>query len=126
MAFECPDCKSAALEIVGWMEMPADTSSDEITLQIIACASCGFQGAAVYAESRRGALDSESWQHAGYQLGPADYARLAQAVRQCPQPGNSGCPCPGHQHYGQTDPRGVWAGLTGTQILRTFAMQRKD
>ena len=56
MAFLCPDCSAKSLIIAMRLELAPDSRWDEITLQTIACASCGFRGVAVYRESRRGAL----------------------------------------------------------------------
>ena len=61
MAFVCPECHtSESLRITRSLELPPDSRSDEITLQIIRCSSCRFAGVAVYEESRRGRLDDET------------------------------------------------------------------
>lgn len=57
MAFICPQCfGKGTLEIKVSMQLPSDSRSDEIALQTVGCSQCGFQGLAVYEESRRGTL----------------------------------------------------------------------
>jgi hypothetical protein len=125
MPFECPECKSQTVEILAALELPADASSDEITLQVIACTRCGFQGMAVYTESRRGSLDGDSWRHDGWRASEVDCAELAQAIRECPQPDNPRCVCADHQRYGKTGLHGEWDGLNGVRTAGSFAMLRK-
>ncbi len=69
MPFQCPECSTKTLKITHKLELPPDSRSDEITLQIIECSGCGFGGIAVYEESRRGALDDDSFDHTGYRVG---------------------------------------------------------
>ncbi len=69
----CPDCQANPLKITQSLELPSDIRNDEITLQIVHCDECGFHGLAVYQESRRGALDSESWEHEGYRVSEEDF-----------------------------------------------------
>ena len=62
MGFVCPRCgKPGTLGITHAIELPATLSpgSDELALQLLACAACGLHAVAVYEESRRGALDRE-------------------------------------------------------------------
>jgi len=66
MAFECPACGDPKLEIRFSLELPPQDDDDEITLQTLKCAGCGFYGVAVYRESRYGSLSPESWRHQGY------------------------------------------------------------
>lgn len=111
MPFICPDCSGRCLRIASSLEMPPDRWWDEITLQVIECPECGFRGAAVYEESRRGALDSEAWNHRGHRLAAAPLQALIDDVAACPEPGNSDCRCAGHQKWGRTDETGQWLGL---------------
>ena len=69
MSFVCPECRGASLEIGPRMQLPSDSRSDDIAVQVLQCARCDFRGVAIYEESRRGA--SDSWQHFGYHLGAA-------------------------------------------------------
>lgn len=114
MAFVCPECAAQALEIALVMELPPDSRSDEIALQTVRCSSCGFQGAAVYEESRRGALDSESWFHEGHRLGNEPLRALAEAIRACPSPRDTSCQCASHRTLGTTDGSGRWIGVVGS------------
>ncbi len=66
MSFICPCCSEPRLEITASKELGPDSSSDEQSLQIIACTSCGFSGMALYEESRRGSFGSEHVRHRGW------------------------------------------------------------
>ena len=69
MAFLCPACDAAGgLKITRRLELPPDSRSDEITLQIVRCRRCNFEGLAIYEESRRGALGDEAVDHRGYMV----------------------------------------------------------
>jgi hypothetical protein len=125
MAFACPECMAhRSLRITARIELPPDSRSDEITLQIIKCARCGFAGAAVYEESRRGALDSESFDHRGYCVGQAELSVLRQTIRQCRQPGNRRCDCAAHHALGQRDIGGRWIAPEALRWENSFAMRR--
>lgn len=128
MAFLCPQCHKATLEISERMELAADSWSDEITLQAVACSACGLRAAAAYEESRRGALDSEAWHHTGYLLDPAAATALAGLIAQCPNPSQAGCACPAHAALGQVNSHGAWDGLrrSGIAIGGTFPMRYAD
>ncbi len=123
MAFECPSCKINSLSITLSLELPSDAQSDEITLQIVTCANCHFRGVAVYQESRRGALDSESWHHDGYQISAEAATSLLEAIELCPSPGNSDCKCPTHISLGRVNEQHYWDGLKGVAIQKYFIMR---
>lgn len=108
MEFQCPDCKLETLVIVKSIELPPDVRSDEIRLQVIRCRSCTFEGVAIYEESRRGKLDSESFDHYGYRLPEADLKSISELIKRCPTPGNARCKCASHQELGQRDGAGRW------------------
>jgi hypothetical protein len=115
MSFICPECSGGFLEIVSSLELPPDSEWDEITLQVVECSDCGFAGAAVYEESRRGALDSEAWEHRGYRLEGKFLGLLVKEIAACPEPRNSGCQCAAHRKWNQIiDARGRWLGLLGS------------
>lgn len=97
MSFECPGCKENSLDITFVVELPPDSTDDEVDLQIVECSRCGFQGAAVYHESRHGSLESDSWHHDGYRLGKESLEALIKAMKQCPSPSNRRCRCSFHQ-----------------------------
>jgi hypothetical protein len=113
MPFLCPECASAqrSLKIKARIELPPDSRSDEITLQIVVCSRCRFAGIAVYEESRRGALDSESSTHIGYRVSAREVTRLRRMIQRCPEPRNWRCKCPVHQELGAQDSSGRWNGL---------------
>src|SRR5688500_20158651 len=95
MSFICPDCSGRRLRIASSLELPPDRWWDEITLQVVECPDCGFRGAAVYEESRRGALDSEAWNHRGHRLAEVLMRTLIEDVAAVPGPRSSDCPCGG-------------------------------
>lgn len=122
MSLICPRCDAHSLEIIRALELSSDASSDEITVQQIACAGCGLHGAAVYQESRRGRLDAESWDHSGFILEDADYRRLDGLMRACPNPASRDCTCGAYTYFNQLDPAGHWRGLAGFQVSTPFPM----
>jgi hypothetical protein len=123
MTFRCPECQGT-LRITATMELPPDSRSDEIALQIVRCRDCGFAGVAVYEESRRGTLGSESVDHRGFRIGAADLSALRRQIRNCPQPGNPRCGCVAHQALGRKDSSGRWAGLADMDLGAWFPMAR--
>jgi hypothetical protein len=124
MGFLCPVCdRAGSLQITLRLELPPDSRSDEITLQIVRCPRCNFEGLAIYEESRRGGLGDESIDHRGYFVSQVDLKALKKQMRQCPKPGNSRCDCAAHQELGRTDKSGRWAGLSGIDLGRRFQMR---
>ncbi len=128
MPFRCPQCHSpASLEIARSIELPPDSRSDEITLQVVECSGCGLRAIAVYEESRRGRLDSECWEHSGYQVSFAALERLDRLIDACPDPHNPRCVCPSHRILAGADerrsPYGRWRGLEELEIIAFFPME---
>ena len=111
MPLVCPECSSASLTVAASIELPPDSRSDEITLQIVRCSECRFSAAAVYQESRRGALDSESVDHAGYRMPARELRALRRLMRSCPEPRNAYCDCEAHRRLGVLDAAGRWIGM---------------
>ena len=68
MGLQCPKCLNYSLKITDKLELPPDSHSDEITLQVIRCDQCSFEGIAIYEESRRGNLNDYSYNHTGYEV----------------------------------------------------------
>lgn len=119
----CPDCGAGTLAIVTLIELPSDCRSDEITVQAIACATCGFAGAAVYEESRRGSLDAESWTHEGFRMPVERASALCELLLSCPSPRKQACACRAHRELGRVaDDR--WAGLDAWGITDQFPLRR--
>ena len=104
----CPDCGNVALSVEQGIELPPNRWSDEIALHTVSCTLCPFRGVAVYEESRRGALNSESWKHFGYHVTESVHALLRNAIAQCPNPGNWRCRCPAHLLLGRQNAQGEW------------------
>ena len=102
------------------MALPPDNRSDDIILQVVSCSQCGFSGLAVYQESRRGAMDSESWEHIAYQVPVSDVKAISSAIRSCPAPKNPGCQCAAHLQLGQRDAGGRWCGLQDQNLKGSF------
>ncbi len=111
MAFICPSCKAPSLESLLGMEFPPDGQSDEVTLQLLACKACGFLGASVYEESRRGSLDHESFHHFGWALSRDDHDTLRAAMMSCKKPNDARCTCKAHKLLGRTNDSNYWDGL---------------
>lgn len=109
MALICPECREPQLQVVQNLELPPDGRSDETSLQLIACSGCGFWGAAVYEESRRG--PSDSFHHTAYDLPLPALAYLKKRLLSCPQSQNSHCDCEVHRELGRCNHRGIWLGL---------------
>jgi DNA-directed RNA polymerase subunit RPC12/RpoP len=115
MSFACPECGDpASLRITASIELPSDSRSDDIALQLVRCARCGFRAAAVYEESRRGGLDSEAVDHRGYRVSRQTLDWLVAQIATCPAPSDCGCGCETHRRLGQTDEFGRWSGLAET------------
>ncbi len=121
MPFVCPECMTrGTLKITHSIELPSDSRSDEIAVQIVRCSHCKFRGVAVYEESRRGALDSESVDHRGYKVKTADLRSLIRKIKACPDPKNARCQCPSHRSLGQKDSWGRWQGLADIEFQDAF------
>lgn len=124
MAFRCPQCLSpGSLEIQCSIELPPDRQSDEISLQVITCLACGFQGLAVYSEGRGSVPESERWRHVGYWVSPDAVASVRQAILTCPDSQDRDCGCPAHVDLGAQDYRGLWKGLLELERGHTFSMR---
>jgi len=122
--FICPDCSGqGSLKIVLSIELPPDSRSDEITLQIIECSACRFSGIAVYEESRRGPLDSESFHHTGYHLTKSQLRDLRKAIKSCPDRTNWRCRCPAHLRLSRTDAGGRWNALWDLETADAFEVK---
>ena len=120
MPFLCPQCSTPkGLQITSKIELPPDSRSDEIALQVVQCSQCGFAAIAVYEESRRGAFGSESIDHRGYRVGAEDVERLREAIKRCPEPRNQRCKCSVHRKLSRRDASGRWNALD--DILRRQA-----
>ncbi|MBN2360880.1 MAG: hypothetical protein JXR83_15600 [Deltaproteobacteria bacterium] len=111
MSLKCPDCDQGRLNIRLRIELPGDAMSDEISLWYVVCDSCAMRGLVQYEESRRGALDSDSWHSYGHRLAPADLDRAVVLISRCPQPQRAQCRCASHAALGKTDANGHWDGL---------------
>lgn len=125
MPFLCPECSmSRSLNIKARIELPPDSRSDEIALQIVECSRCHFAGIVVYEESRRGALDSESFSHVGYRVSAKDLKALKRTIKRCPNPNNPRCECSAHRALGGKDAGGRWNGLRETDSGEAFQLTR--
>src|SRR5512146_3227338 len=102
MSFICPLCDtSGTLEITHSIHLPGHLLSwcDELALQVVACSSCGFRGAAVYEESRRGGGDS--YHHYCFHAPGEALDALARRISRCPRPDNHRCFCLAHLSIGR-------------------------
>ncbi len=124
MPFVCPQCQfSGTLEIARSIALPPDSMSDDIILQIVTCSRCRFRNVAVYEESRRGALDSESWDHRVYVAQAADVESLESKIKQCPAPSDDDCQCAIHGELAVRSPGGRWLLSNLINWQDTFLME---
>jgi hypothetical protein len=121
-AFLCPACGLPQLAIKYGISLSPDSRSDEIEVQLVECDACDFEGAAIYEESRRGALDSESVSHLGYRLNEWQYVSLKKQIRVCTQRDNAQCECYSHTVLGRQDEDGRWQGIPGLNWEHVFEM----
>lgn len=121
MSFRCPECSShRSLKITLRIELPSDSRSDEIAVQIINCSQCNFAAIAVYEESRRGTMGTESYDHRGYRVSAADLQAVRQMIEQCPRPRDKRCRCATHRRLGKKDASGRWNGLSDIALEGHF------
>ncbi|UCH01468.1 MAG: hypothetical protein JSV20_06250 [Candidatus Bathyarchaeota archaeon] len=124
MTFICPQCSSASLKIALRIELPPDSRSDEITIQTIRCSQCSFAGLAIYEESRRGALDSESVYHRGYCVKADTLTSIQKQIRECPEPTNPYCQCRNHKTLSRLNRLGRWNWLDDISHFGPFKLVR--
>lgn len=124
-SFVCPECDGRSLSIDMRLELGPDFRSDEVCVQIVKCAHCGFVGMAVYEESRRGPLGDESWSHVGYRVSAAVIKQLRAAIRACPRPTDPHCACATHMALRRTNTDDGWSSLLDqTAWESAFPMER--
>ena len=122
MGFLCPDCTRETLRIIKKIELPSDSRSDEISLQVIQCNKCGLLGVAIYEESRRGSLISESYSHIGYLLPEEIMDAVIQAIEKCPDVRNTRCKCSSHKYFHKLDGDKRWSWINNQSPLKSFQM----
>ena len=124
MPYCCPECETpGCLNVANRIELPPDIRSDAISFQTVECSQCDFAAIAVYEESRRGALDRESFDYTGYYVSADDLESIKIAIGQCPQPDNWRCLCPAHHAFGTQDASGRWNGLSGISTQGSFELR---
>ncbi len=124
MSFNCPNCKRRNSLIIGArLELPYDARSDEITIQVVRCDECQFEGAAIYEESRRGGMDSETYDHRGYRLDSSELKRLNKLIASCPHPNDPKCKCRSHQELNHRTESNYWRRLDGFDLGDEFFME---
>ncbi|MCJ7622817.1 MAG: hypothetical protein MUO76_04885 [Anaerolineaceae bacterium] len=120
--FQCPQCNSYSLKITASIDLPYDHKWDDITLQTVKCAGCGFTGLATYLESRRGALDSETWYHDGYHVSKEVVGKVTKYIKNCPKPRDKRCGCASHKALGMKDEAFRWVFISNLSDARPFPM----
>ena len=123
MPFICPECATKSLNVTSSLELPPDSRSDEMTLQAVRCARCQFSAIAVYEESRRGGLDSESVDHRGIRVSADDVRAIEKAISACPRPRNRRCECASHRALGGRTAGGRWDGLRDVHWEKWFPIR---
>lgn len=94
--FVCGPCKAPSLTIGKVIDLASD-DDDELSLQLVVCGQCGAEAVAVYRESRRGSLDSDSYHHDAWMV-PAETVRMIEReIAACPKPRDEHCGCRTHQ-----------------------------
>ncbi|MEW6208229.1 MAG: hypothetical protein AB1631_07670 [Acidobacteriota bacterium] len=125
--FFCPECQGAgSLDIASVIDIESDSRSDEIALQVVECAACGFCGIAVYEESRRGSLDSECTDHYGYRMDEADLELLTALISRCPRPRDPSCECRTHLTLNRRNQSGRWNALDDFKTTGYFTMRLEN
>ena len=97
--FACRACHAKAVTIDRVIELASD-GDDELSLQTAACRACRAEYLAVYRESRRGALDRESWHHDAWAVASSVVRDAELAIAACPAPRDARCTCEAHRAYG--------------------------
>jgi hypothetical protein len=111
----CPECgRAGALGIARRIVLPGDRRSDEIALEILACA-CGFKAIAVSEHRRKAALKAAAPDRVGYRLPAAAVDLLAHLIARCPEPAEEYCRCAAHATLNRRDLRNQW------NLLHSFA-----
>ncbi|MBD3205470.1 hypothetical protein GF319_03875 [Candidatus Bathyarchaeota archaeon] len=122
MGFLCPECKNKELEITSSIEIPPDTRSDEITLQVLRCTRCGFKSLGLYEESRRGNLREEYVNHKGIYIPEAELKDIELMIKKCPDPRNSKCICDSHRYF-SVKAKGRWKCIERLIYYNTFVLE---
>jgi len=111
----CPGCgRAGAPGIARRIALPGDRRSDEIALEILACA-CGFKAIAVAEHRRKAALKGGASDRVGYRLTAAAVDLLAHLIARCPEPAEEYCRCEAHATLNRRDLRNQW------NLLHSFA-----
>jgi len=121
----CPKCSVSSLKIISSIELPSDSRSDEISVQLTGCSRCDFTGLAVYEESRRGSLYRESVTHRGCYVNPTHLAAIRRLITQCPDHRNPQCHCKAHHTLGRVNAKGRWNGLDDILSTSTYNIKLK-
>ena len=126
MSYKCPLCKkNGSLVISHSIELPAaayvSPDTDELSLQVVACDACGFRGAAVYKESRRGA--GEAWHHYCFAVATDAVSTLAALIDSCPARADRDCSCAAHATIGRCDRERRWTPPIPVDAPNTFPMR---
>jgi len=109
MSFQCPQCSNRkSLKIIISIELEPDARSDEISLQVLGCRDCGYEGLGVYEESSRGALGSESVDHYGFDADQKVIRSVESMIKRCSKPREARCKCRSHQKLNKRDQSGRW------------------
>jgi len=125
LVFICPSCGEKALEITSSIELPPDSRSDEITLQILECTNCEFKSLGLYEESRRGALGSEPINHMSIYLPKDVLEGIESMIKKCPDPKNPRCSCTSHRCF-SVKSNGRWKWIEKLNYKKSFRLITKN
>lgn len=122
MAFKCPACEGGSLKIELSMELPP-SEVDETSVQMVKCEDCGFRGIAIYEESRRGSMSSDSFRHVGYEVSDENLQLVESGLRLCPARSNNRCQCEIHLAWARS---GGIVPERDMKVKRWFRMDLAD
>jgi len=120
--FCCPECGEASLAITKAIELHPDARWNEITLQLLWCRGCDFEGVGVYKENNWGA--SEVVERHGYRTPISTRVRLSELIEQCPKRSDRRCECSSCATLSATDAQGNWNWLQQQGVGERFPIRR--
>jgi len=114
--FRCPECGEASLRITKAIELRPDARWSEITLQLLRCETCDFDGIGVYKENNWGS--SEIVKHRSYRAPVSVRSRLAELIEACPKRSDRRCECSSCSVLSVTDDSGEWNWLERAGVVK--------
>jgi len=117
--FRCPECGEASLRITKAIELRPDARWSEITLQLLRCETCDFDGIGVYKENNWGS--SEIVEYRSYRAPVSVRSRLSELIEACPKRSDRRCECLSCSVLSVTDDSGEWSWLERAGVVKPAA-----